>query len=280
MSGAPWPVEQILELRGLEARERSGSHFIEGARFVVAASDTGATFRSLVVAPKLLRSPIGQMLARRLRARGVPSLVVTPQEFERLSQAEQPQGIGAVVASEWQRLPQEGPGPLDCWIAVSEVRSPGNLGTLMRTAAAIGVRGVIVARSGRVDPFHPAAVRASMGALYSLKVVRASVAELAWWRRRFAPAVVGATPQASVDYRAFSYRRPLVVVLGSERKGLSDDQLALCEARVRIPMVAGDSLNLAVAGSIVLYEAWRQFRPTGARAAPGVFGRAPAGGRR
>jgi len=255
---APWTLERVRALRERVERERSESYFIEGVRFVVAASDAGARFRCLVLSHKLLRSPLGQMLARRLRARGIPALVVSPAEFRELSQVDEPQGLGAVVASDWRPLPGDGPSPEDCWLLLSEIRAPGNLGTLMRTAAASGARGLIVLGSPTVDPLHPGAVRASMGALYSLTLVRTTFRELVLWRRRFRPAFIGATPEGSQDYRAVSYRRPVVLVLGSERKGLDAAQRALCNARVRIPMVTGDSLNLAIAGSLLLYEVWRQ----------------------
>ncbi|MGC4115991.1 MAG: RNA methyltransferase [Myxococcales bacterium] len=174
---------------------------------------------------------------------------------------DEPQGIGAVVATPWRRLPDDGPRRGDGWLAVGQVRSPGNLGTLMRTAAAAGFRGLVVPSNVGADPFHPAAVRASMGALFALELVRASAAELGWWKRRCGATFVGASPHGSIDYRRFAYRRPLVLVLGSERKGLSDEQRALCDVQVRIPMVGGDSLNLAVAGSILVYESLRASGP-------------------
>ena len=261
MSATPWSVEGILALRHRENRELDQAHFVDGVRFVVTAADAGATILSLIVSPKLLRSPLGQMLARRLRARGVPSLSVSPAEFARVSQAEDPQGVGAVLAQKWESLDSQVPLPRDCWVALGEVRSPGNLGTLMRTAAACGARGIIVPRAGSADPYHPATTRAAMGALVSLRLVRASCEQLEAWKRHNGLTIVGATPNTDVDYRAVSYRRPVVLLLGSERKGLTDAQLALCDARVRIPMVGGDSLNLAVAGSVLLYEVWGQRRP-------------------
>ena len=251
----------MLELRQRSARDRTQSYFVEGVRFVVTASDADETFRSLVIAPKLLRTPLAQMLARRLPASGVPTLSVSPDEFARVSQAEEPSGIGAVLAQRWRPLRSVVLKHDDCWIALSDVRSPGNLGTLLRTAAAARARGVIVLAGGSADPFQPGTVRAAMGAMTSLSFVSATPAEFQDWRRRTRVAVLGATPQAAVDYRAVSYRQPVVLLLGSERKGLSEAQLALCDSRVRIPMSGGDSLNLAVAGSVLLYEVWNQRHP-------------------
>jgi TrmH family RNA methyltransferase len=269
MSAALWNPERILELRNLEARRSSRSYYVEGVRFIVGASDSGATFRTLVVAPGLLRNPLGQMLARRLRSRGVPTLTLDNETYLRLSLAEEPQGIGAVLEQHWEPLERVVPEQHDCWVAPGPVRAPGNLGTLMRTCAASGATGLFIPRSDEADPFNPKSVRASMGAIFGLRLVHADPCELGRWKERFAPVVVGAIPQASVDYRRVSYRRPVVLVLGSERQGMSEEQLALCDARVRIPMAAGDSLNLAVAGSLLLYEIWNQRHPLSGRHRPG-----------
>jgi TrmH family RNA methyltransferase len=253
----------MLALRDRKERDRSGAFLIEGVRFVLAASNAGASFVSLAVAPALLSSPIGGILLRRLRRSGVPVLEVSADELKQLSLSEQPQGIAAVVAQRWESIAPIVPSPRDLWIAVSTVRSPGNLGTLMRTAAASGARGVIVPPNSSADPYHPGALRAAMGASFSLRMVRAGAAELDRWKKRLGLVVIGADPGAPLDYRAYSYRRPVVLLLGSERKGLSRSQAALCDAQVRIPMSAGDSLNLAVAGSVLLYEIWNQRHPLG-----------------
>jgi RNA methyltransferase, TrmH family len=261
VKAAVWTVERVLSLHERRVRDETRCYFVEGVRFVVSAADSGASFCCVVVAPALLRSPFGRMLARRLRARGVPRLDVSTEAFTQLSRVDEPQGIGAVLRQRWEPLARVEPGPHDCWVATGPVRSPGNLGTLMRTCAASGASGVIVPRLQGADPHHPAAVRASMGALHGIRLVRAEPYELEAWKRRSGAVVVGAAPQGSVDYRRVSYRRPVVLVLGSERGGLSEQQLLLCDARVRIPMVSGDSLNLAVAGSVLLYEVWSQRHP-------------------
>jgi TrmH family RNA methyltransferase len=261
VSTQPWSIDRILELRFREHRQQTESHFVEGVRFLVSAVDAGCTIRSLVVAPAMLHSPLGQTVVRRLRRQGIPTLLVTCDEFRRVSRAETPQGVGVVLAQRWETIDKVAPAPRDCWVAVGEVRSQGNLGTLMRSAAACGATGIIVPRSGAADPYDPSAARAAMGALASMRIVKADPSEIRAWKLRMGLTVVGATPAAVTDYRAISYRRPVVLMLGSERKGLTSTQLALCDAQVRIPMSAGDSLNLAVAGSVLLYEVWNQRHP-------------------
>jgi TrmH family RNA methyltransferase len=265
LSARTFDLGQVRSLRDRTNRDRTGLYFMEGVRFLVAASDAGEPIEALVVAPALLRSAVGQMVARRLRLRGVPTLRVSAQEFAALSRASEPQGVGAVMRQRWEALPARPPARDELWVACDRVRSPGNLGTLLRTCDAVGATG-LVRTSDEVDPYDPGAVRASMGAMIRLRFVSTTLEALRAWRRRRDFVVVGATAEARCDYRSLSYRRPVMLVLGNERKGLSTAQRALCDQLVRIPMTGGgDSLNLAVAGSVLAYEVWQQRHPPAER---------------
>jgi TrmH family RNA methyltransferase len=112
------------------------------------------------------------------------------------------------------------------------------------------------------DPYDPAAVRASTGAVFAQELIRASPAQLAAWARHRGVMVAGAAPDAGLDYRAARYESPLVLAMGAEAHGLGPELRALCDLLVRIPMVgAADSLNLAIATGLMLYEAFRQRQP-------------------
>jgi TrmH family RNA methyltransferase len=137
------------------------------------------------------------------------------------------------------------------------VRSERNLGSLIRTSEAIGGDGFILV-GPRIDPFDPAVVRASMGALFRQTLIRTNECSLRNWVRRHRCRVIGASPDGSAELHRFDYPRPTILVLGEERRGLTPLQRDLCSDLVRIPMVgAVDSLNLAVAGSLLLYEVYR-----------------------
>jgi TrmH family RNA methyltransferase len=155
------------------------------------------------------------------------------------------------------------PGDKPCWIVLSQVRTPGNFGTLLRTAAAIGAAGFILV-GNTIDPFDPAVVRASMGAFFGQTLVRVGkVEELRQWTQRHHLLVVGASPDGTLAYNQIQYTRPTVLMLGEERRGLTTEQRAICQQLVRIPMVDGtDSLNLGVAGSLLMYEVLRSENPT------------------
>jgi TrmH family RNA methyltransferase len=146
------------------------------------------------------------------------------------------------------------------WLAVESMESPGNLGTIIRTAEATGITGIFVIRPS-VDPFDPGAVRASMGSLFSQKLVLCSAREFADWAKSFGVAVVGSSPGALLDYRALRCRWPAVLLIGSEKLGMSDQLMEVCDFMVRIPMLGrGDSINVAVAAGVLLYEMFNQRR--------------------
>jgi TrmH family RNA methyltransferase len=141
-----------------------------------------------------------------------------------------------------------------CWVALEAIHSPGNLGTILRTCDAVGAAGVILLGEA-ADPYDPATVRASMGSLFAQRLVRATPAELLAWKQRHGCRLIGTSPAGTVDYRELIYRPPMVLFMGSERHGLPAVHQTLCDEMVRIPMVgAADSLNLAVATSVMLYE--------------------------
>ena len=194
------------------------------------------------------------------RRAGVPCLEVAANVFETLSIKEGPQGLAAVLRQRWESLDHVRLGNELCWIALDAVADPGNLGTILRTADAVGAGGVILIGNS-TDPYDPAALRGSMGAIFVKRLVRATWDELNEWKRWHSYPVVGTSDKASIDYQAYRYPTPLVLLMGSERQGLSPEQQAACDAMVSIPMAGrSDSLNLAVATGVVLYEIFNQHR--------------------
>lgn len=186
---------------------------------------------------------------------------MSPGAFGSISFKENVQGIGAIVRSQIEPLTAASTR-LDSlgWVALVAVGNPGNLGAILRSSDAVGCDGIILLGE-TIDPYHPAAVRASMGAVFSQRIVRAEPEELAWWTDRHGLPVVGTAGDAPREYRDVAYPTPLVLLSGSERLGLSPRQQALCDVLVRIPMVGtSDSLNVAVATSVVLYEVFHQRR--------------------
>ncbi len=258
-------VKAIRKLQDRKARQESGLFYVEGLRIVAEAVEQKAEIETLVVSPDLLKSDFGQQLVADQRSQGLPVLEVSSDVFQRMALKEGPQGLSAVIRQRWMplsevRLNAGVSGSPVTWAALDSIADPGNLGTILRTLDAVGGQGVILLDQS-TDPYDPSAMRASMGALFTQKLVKASFQEFADWKRQQHPTVVGTSDKASTDYHSYQYSPSLVLLMGSERKGLQPQHLALCDEVVSIPMLGkSDSLNLAVAAAVVLYEVLNQRR--------------------
>ena len=250
-------VKAIRALREKKERDQTGAFFAEGERLLRAALQTGAAFELVVLAPDRLTRSEAELIDA-LEELKVPLLEVTPELFDALSYREEAQSVGAVIAQRWETLSSVSE-TRRCWLALHDIQHPGNLGTLIRTCDAIGGDGVIL--TGRsTDPYHPVAVRGSLGALFSQRIVRSTPEELGRWLPRSECTVVGTSPDGTKDYREVDYAtKPVVILGGNERVGISKEQVAQCDELVRIPMAGYvESLNLSVATALVLYEVLRQ----------------------
>lgn len=169
--------------------------------------------------------------------------------------------IGA-FAQQWSGLPAVFNKPEGCWIALDRVRDPGNLGTIMRTADAVGAKGILLI-DDCADPYSGEAVRASMGAIFNVALVQTKSSELIDMAGKWPGQIIGTALLASDDYREVSWQRPLILMMGNEQSGLPDPLINLCTQLVRLPMHGrSDSLNLAVATGICLYEMLRSSSAT------------------
>jgi RNA methyltransferase, TrmH family len=253
-------VRQIRQLRSRQERDRTGTYYIEGVRIVGQALQAGVAIERCVIAPQLLTSPYGLGIVDQLRAGGIPILELSPTEFSGISFKENLQGIGAVVRPRLETLDDVRLAGVHSWVALDHVGNPGNLGAILRTCDAVGCAGIIML-GDTTDPFHPSALRASMGAIFSQRLVRASFEQFVEWKREHSYPVVGTSGTAEQEYREARYPAPLILLMGSERLGLTAEQQSACDMLVSIPMIGtSDSLNLGVATSIVLYEIFYQHR--------------------
>ena len=246
-------------------RDESSLFFVEGIRNFLTAVQAGFTVDTLIYSERLLTVAPARQLVRRLKRDGVPCARITPEQFRQISTAERAAGVAAILRQRTFDLSQIDPSGDLCWVGLKEVRSPGNFGSLMRTAAAASAAGFVLLDDA-VDPYDPGAVRGSMGAVFRQRMVRADAELLERWIRRHGVQVIGASPDGTVAYDRVRYQPPVLLMLGEERSGLAPVQRALCDQIVRIPMVDDvDSLNLAVAGSLLLYEVYRASRKQEAR---------------
>lgn len=253
-------IKAIRKLEQKKYRQQSGLFFIEGLRTVGEAVQTGAPIKALVTAPDLLVSEFGLSLLDDPHLKGVERIEVSAEIYEKLAHKEGLQGIGAIVRQSWRDFASLQAAPDDLWVALDAVADPGNLGTIMRTADSVGSRGIILLGNA-TDPYDPTAVKASMGAIFSLQLVSAAWSDLKAWQQNQQVTLVGTSDHGATEYQQIRYSRPLVLLMGSERHGLSEAMTAGCDHLARIPMAGrSDSLNLAVATAVMLYEIFNQSR--------------------
>ncbi len=253
-------VKFIRKLEQKKYRQEAGVYFVEGLRTVGEAVQTGAPIEQLVVAPELLVSEFGQSLLDHPNLNGIEKIEVSAEIYEKIAHKQGPQGIGAVIRQNWQDLGSIIIGKQDLWVALDAVADPGNLGTIMRTADGVGSRGIILLGNA-TDPYDPTAVKASMGAIFSLSLAQAGWDAFNTWRHDNHLTLIGTSDSAARDYQSVDYTRPLILLMGSERHGLTAEMTEACDQIVAIPMAGrSDSLNLAVATAVMLYEIYNQNR--------------------
>lgn len=262
-SGQLWKSvgKTLNEIRKLQTyrsyRDAQNSFFVEGVRNFVQVVENNFDIVVIVYSKRLLIVPVVRRMVRQLRREGVPTVNLKPEKFRQISKANRASGIGIIVRQRWTRLETTSPGAGLCWIILGRVRSPGNFGTLIRTSEAVGGAGFILLDK-RVDPYMPVTVRATMGALFRQRFVRTTFPNLRRWTQTNNCQVIGASPDGAMDFHHFPFPQKNLLFLGEERQGMTQQERNFCDHLVRIPMVGtADSLNLGVAGSLLMYEVYR-----------------------
>lgn len=246
-------LKQVRKLQQRKEREATGLFVVEGIRHVGEAIEARAEVQYICYAPDLLVSPFARELIARESARGQRCYALAPEVFRSLADKENPQGLLAVVRRPQVTLDTLAPDTHSWLVALVAPQDPGNIGAILRSVDAVGANGLLLLEGG-ADPYHPNAVRASLGALFWMPIVSATFAEFVNWSKARGYHLYGTSAHGAEDYQQVTYTRPLILLLGSEQKGLSPEQAAACEHLVRLPMVGRvTSLNLAVAAGVMLY---------------------------
>lgn len=248
-------VKLIRSLDMRKARRDTGLFVAEGASVLITAREQGWTPNILVHGAEARESAIHRGLIEWALAGGAEVLEVTQAILEKLAAKDNPQNVMGVFEQRWAPLPEpEGLAAGALWVALDEIRDPGNLGTILRTVDAVGASGVILV-GNCCDPYQREAVRATMGSLFAVPIVKVERAAFVAWAAGWTGDRVGTHLDATADFRDGGYAGPTLLVMGREGPGLSDEVGAVCNRLVKIPMAGQlDSLNLAVATALVLYE--------------------------
>ncbi|WP_394691055.1 TrmH family RNA methyltransferase [Hoeflea sp.] len=251
-------IKDIRALSMKKHRDETGTFLAEGLKLVIDAIDQGWSLRTLIYAKAQRDKPQVEKIAALTVARGGLVLEVSEKILTAITRRDNPQAVIAVFEQKLAPLDTVAPKPDETWIALDRVRDPGNLGTIIRTADAAGASGVILI-GDTVDPFSTETVRATMGSVFAVPLVRATEAEFLAWSKKTSPLVVGSHLKGSVDYRSIGYNgQPVVLLMGNEQAGLPDTLAQSCGKLARIPQTGrADSLNLAIATGVMLFEARR-----------------------
>lgn len=250
-------VKDVVRLRNRRHRQRERRFVIEGKRELETAAAAGFPVQTLFYCRDLLADGAPSVL-RQLAACGTACVAASRAVFEKMSYRHTPDGLLGVAATPslaLDELPE--PPPDSLWLVADGIEKPGNLGAMLRSADAVGATGVLVADPG-TDVFNPNVVRASVGALFCVRIAAAPPAELRRWLATRDIRVLAASPAAATVYTAADLRGSVALAVGSEHIGLSAAWRSGCQT-MRIPMHGRvDSINAATAAAILLFEARRQ----------------------
>lgn len=245
-------IKHARELRDRRHRRQSGQFLAEGLRILSEAQETGRLPRTIFYAEAA--HPRAAALVAAVEAAGGEAIETTPDVLGKLSGKDNPQAIVGIFDDFSIKLEQLDRAASPIWLVAERLRDPGNLGTILRTGDAVGA-GALILLDECVDPFSVEAVRASMGALFTVPVVRATSADFLQWLRTGPGTLVGLSLRTTHDYRSADFPPPTFLLTGNEAQGLPEPLEAACDVRVKLPMLGkADSLNAAVATAVMAYE--------------------------
>jgi RNA methyltransferase, TrmH family len=257
-------VKYVRSLRDRKHRKRAGQFLVEGLRLLEDARNSGRVPQTLLMAEGNERAATGHVVLRRLEDAVVEAggdiVTTTPEILSKITGKDNPQSVAGVF-DEWDTALSgldRSAAPL--WLVAQALRDPGNLGTMLRTCDAVGAGGLILI-DDCADPFSAEAVRASMGAVFTVGLAQARWEEFVAWFRLSEGQLVAASLRDAVPFRGANYVAPCFILVGNESQGLPEAYEAECDLRVTMPMKGrADSLNAAVAGAVLAYEVLAAFK--------------------
>ena len=267
-------IKQLVKLRDRRDRDDAGLFLVEGYREIRRALEKGVRPKELYFSPDWFLGENEPALIEQAKQAGAQLFELSKDAFAKVAYRERPDGLLA-VAAQWKTTLDDllvgralrptvvdvgdKPRPTDPFLLVVEsIEKPGNLGTILRSADAAGCDAVIVC-DAVTDIFNPNVVRASTGVLFSVPIVVAESTAVHAWLKEKGIRTAATTPHTTNIYTSTDLRGPLAIVMGSEQYGLSEFWMKGADVLVRIPMAGqADSLNVAMATIITLFEAVRQ----------------------
>lgn len=255
-------VKQLIALRDRRERKKTDCFLIEGYRELLRAFQGKLQLQTLYISPEHFLGENEPELIENIRSQGVAIISLEKEVFSKISYRDRPDGLLAVAKKMNTPLSYLEKGLLKkewaLFLIAESIEKPGNLGTILRSADAVGCDGVIVC-DPCTDIYNPNVVRASVGTLFTLPVVEVESNEALAWLKKQQIKIVAAMPSAKDIFTEVSLKGPLAIAVGTEQTGLSELWMQQADLQVKIPMLGiADSLNVATATTLLLYETLRQ----------------------
>jgi len=253
-------VKRLRSLRDKKVRKEEGLFLAEGLRIVAEARDSGYLPEIIMFSSDSVRHPLASEIIAATEAAGGDAIETTSDILSKTSGKDNPQMLVAAYKQPQTSLSNIDQSAAPLWFAAQSLRDPGNIGTILRTGDAVGAGGLILIDES-ADPYSVEAVRASMGAIFTQKVAKASWTEFVEWLRSGPGQLVGTSLKATQDYLDVEYRKPSFLLIGNEQQGLPPAYEDACDVLVKIPMAGrADSLNAAIAAAVMAFQvraSWR-----------------------
>lgn len=253
-------VKQILDLRDRKYRDQTGLFLIEGYREILRAVDAKWEIQEVYFCSDLFLGSNEQNLISRAISQKNGSFACSEKVFRKISYRDRPDGLLAIAKQRHQSLDSWNPrkNQLPFFVVAEAIEKPGNLGTILRSSDAVGVDGLIVC-DRCTDIYNPNVVRASVGTLFTVPTIEASGEKTLEWLKDQQILILAATPHATIEFTEVNLNQPLAIAVGTEQLGLSQKWMNEADLQVKIPMNGvADSLNVAMATTLLLYEVHRQ----------------------
>ena len=255
-------IKQVVKLRDKRERDQTQSFLIEGYRELSRAVKGGIPLVSLFYSPDHFLGSNENALIQEIREQGVETFEVNKGVFEKISYRDRPDGLLAVASQTHltlqdldYKMSNEHP---PFFLVAEAIEKPGNLGSILRSSDAAGVDALLVC-DRCTDIYNPNVVRASVGTLFTVPVLEVSSEEAIEWLKNHQINIVATSPDAKETFTQADLSGPVAVAMGTEQLGLSDKWMEASDLQVSIPMHGiADSLNVAAATTLLLYEVLRQ----------------------
>lgn len=252
-------VKNLVRLRERKHRDRQSRFLVEGLREIGHALTAGFELTHLYYCPDFYPSEEHEVFTATQRsADAFPVIGMSADAFTKASHREGPDGLMAIAVQQNNTLTDLQLSAKPLLLVLEGIEKPGNLGAILRSADGAGVDAVILVDCV-LDLYNPNAIRSSQGLVFALPIVSTTRTVLADWLTEHEIACVATTPDTETLHWDVDYGQGLALFMGSESDGLTDYWLEAADSRIRIPMAGqADSLNVAAAAAVCLYEARRQ----------------------